>query len=448
MFIEKLSVENFKLFRKETFVFNQRFSLIIGINGVGKTSVLEAAAVALGGYLAAFEGIKGRNIYTEDIRRDYRRLGDATVTKEPQVPVVVECTGTMNGQRLSWKRVRDKVVNGRTLRQHAKEVLRLGEAMQQDVRSGNQKAVLPVLSYQSAGRLFSQKKDRWYNPFAKDELSRFLGYTDCLDTESDIKLFGNWIKKMTQIQIQKNKKIGELHAVLGAVSQFMTLMSDDGKELSLYFDLEENETMIELGDSHSIPLRKMSAGYRSIIGMVAEIAFRMAILNPQLKEQAVQLTPGVVLIDEIDLHLHPKWQWKIVEALKMTFPKVQFIATTHAPIVIASCREGELLEIARTDDPHDVEQTTKSTPFGWSIEDILTEIMNTKNRAPEVASKIDRIERLYLRSLQGKLAAAEEHELGSLSKELYRLLPQGDPVVTMAKIRAIGEEVKGESSDG
>jgi len=320
--------------------------------------------------------------------------------------------------------------------------------MQQDVRSGNQKAVLPVLSYQSAGRLFSQKKDRWYNPFAKDELSRFLGYTDCLDTESDIKLFGNWIKKMTQIQIQKNKKIGELHAVLGAVSQFMTLMSDDGKELSLYFDLEENETMIELGDSHSIPLRKMSAGYRSIIGMVAEIAFRMAILNPQLKEQAVQLTPGVVLIDEIDLHLHPKWQWKIVEALKMTFPKVQFIATTHAPIVIASCREGELLEIARTDDPHDVEQTTKSTPFGWSIEDILTEIMNTKNRAPEVASKIDRIERLYLRSLQGKLAAAEEHELGSLSKELYRLLPQGDPVVTMAKIRAIGEEVKGESSDG
>ena len=70
--------------------------------------------------------------------------------------------------------------------------------------------------------------------------------------------------------------------------------------------------------------------------MVFDIAYRMAVLNPDLLENVVEMTPGIVLIDEIDLHLHPRWQWKIIDALKNTFPRVQFIVTTHSPVIIAA----------------------------------------------------------------------------------------------------------------
>jgi len=73
-----------------------------------------------------------------------------------------------------------------------------------------------------------------------------------------------------------------------------------------------------------------------MLGMVADIAYRSAVLNPQLGSEAAQKTPGIVLIDEIDLHLHPKWQRRVVEDLRATFPALQFVATTHSPFIAFS----------------------------------------------------------------------------------------------------------------
>ena len=110
-------------------------------------------------------------------------------------------------------------------------------------------------------------------------------------------------------------------------------------------------------------------------------------------------TPGVVLIDEIDLHLHPKWQWKIVEDLKRTFPKVQFIATTHAPIVISSCKEGEIIRLY--EEQGDIIDENQDSPYGSLVEDILTNIMETFTRVPTVQKKIEEIQRLYQKNCKG-----------------------------------------------
>ena len=80
-----------------------------------------------------------------------------------------------------------------------------------------------------------------------------------------------------------------------------------------------------------------------MLSMVADIAYRMALLNPQLLDKVTEKTSGVVLIDEIDLHLHPAWQRHIVGALKKIFPKVQFIVSTHAPSVISSVPQDEIV---------------------------------------------------------------------------------------------------------
>ena len=80
----------------------------------------------------------------------------------------------------------------------------------------------------------------------------------------------------------------------------------------------------------------LSDGFRSILSMVADLAYRMVRLNPFLGRRAILDTPGIVLIDEIDMHLHPSWQQTVLLDLQKAFPKVQFIVTTHSPQVLGS----------------------------------------------------------------------------------------------------------------
>lgn len=81
---------------------------------------------------------------------------------------------------------------------------------------------------------------------------------------------------------------------------------------------------------------ELSDGFRSIISMVADLAYRMVRLNPQLGVEATLRTPGLVLIDEVDMHLHPLWQQTVLVDLQKAFPKVQFVVTTHSPQVLSS----------------------------------------------------------------------------------------------------------------
>ncbi|MGV2939602.1 AAA family ATPase [Mesobacillus sp. LC4] len=439
MRISTLHIENFKLFKEKKLNFNDQFTLIIGNNGTGKTSILEALTVGLGGYLAGLDGVQTRNIIYDEIRKEWDKPGDATITKEPQIPVVIKCEGTLADKCIIWKRTKDSI-KGKTTRSQAKDIIQTAKEMQQAiVKNKDHSIILPVISYQSAGRLFSQKKNKWVDPFKREDMSRFIGYTDCLESESNIKLFVNWLRRMTTIQLQKRKKIGELDAVLNAVEEFMRGLVEENEEVSIEYDFEEEEVMVEFGEQR-IPLRMMSSGYRSIIGMVADIAYRMAILNPQLREDAIKETPGVIVIDELDLHLHPRWQWKIVEDLKRTFPKVQFIATTHAPIIISSCSDIEIINLH--EENNHIESSKESNPYGWQVEDTLTDIMDTYSRSPEVQKEIDELEELYSLKALGKLDSDQINSLKEKAKKLLTLLPEGDPAVTLARIDAIGKLAK------
>jgi predicted ATP-binding protein involved in virulence len=119
--------------------------------------------------------------------------------------------------------------------------------------------------------------------------------------------------------------------------------------------------------------------------MIGELARRAALLNPNLGEEVLEETPGVVLIDELDLHLHPKWQRRIIHDLKRTFPQVQFIATTHSPQLIGEARPHEvrILEEGKVySPPHS---------FGLDSSRVLGEIQGASERDPEIESRIHRI---------------------------------------------------------
>ncbi len=154
----------------------------------------------------------------------------------------------------------------------------------------------------------------------------------------------------------------------------------DGCE-HMYFDFARFELIVQIRGK-VLPFKLLSDGQRSMLAMVADIAYRMAQLNPHLLENVTLETPGVVLIDELNLHLHPKWQRTIVDNLRKTFPKVQFIATSHSPFIIQSLRPGELIDL------NEVEGAAQFQ--NQSIEDIVEKVQGV-----ELPQHSERLQKMY-----------------------------------------------------
>jgi predicted ATP-binding protein involved in virulence len=149
-----------------------------------------------------------------------------------------------------------------------------------------------------------------------------------------------------------------------------------------------------------MPFNSLSDGVRITLAIVMEIAFRCCLLNPYLGVNAPNETSGVVLIDEIDLHLHPSWQKKIVADLRRSFPNIQFIVSTHAPLVIGSLQSGKIFSISN--------QQVYDFPiqYGRDANAILNE-MGTSEMDDQLKSDLDMFI-LLIESGHGKEAKAND----------------------------------------
>ena len=136
-----------------------------------------------------------------------------------------------------------------------------------------------------------------------------------------------------------------------------------GTEIPLVEYTRDFEDITYTENGKTMLVNYLSAGYQSLLWMLMEISFRIALLNPEMSDYSQ--AEGIVLIDEIDMHLHPRWQWKILDALHSSFPKVQFIAATHSPIIISSFRDAKLLSIGQ----NGVEEL--SGAYAYSIDDVV-----------------------------------------------------------------------------
>jgi predicted ATP-binding protein involved in virulence len=409
MYINKINITNFKKIEHIELNFNKGFNLIIGDNSSGKTSVLEAISVALGGFLAGIDSISTIHFNKDEIRRVNSWIGDGSYNTKFLTPIMVECDLTLGDESYSFTRKKVSVKSSRTTIE-PRDICRAATILANDDDSP-----LPIISYQSAARMWSQKRDKWNNPF-QDDFSRVVGYTDCLDESSNTKMLTNWFKRMEQISWQLNKKIGEYESAKFAVAKFISYMTNSDN-VCVFYDKRTEELMCRI-DDEVLPLRFLSAGYRSMIGMVLDIACRMAILNPNMRDNAYE-TDGVVLIDELDLHLHPKWQWHIISALKQTFPNVQFIATTHSSIILSSFKGENIIDI----NDNGVEY--KNNAYGYKINDILNILQGSDERVPAIQSVFVEF---YHAIDKGDISTAEKL-LTSLKEKLH----EDDPDIVGAE---------------
>jgi len=166
-----------------------------------------------------------------------------------------------------------------------------------------------------------------------------LGFVDSLEAASGEKMLMRWLKTMEMAAIQRQVPMKVLEGLRTAVKNCL----EDCQ--SVYYDLQQDRLVATLADKHSRPVNLLSDGQRTILAMTADIAYRAAVLNPHLGERAILETPGIVLIDEIDLHLHPNWQRKIINNLRTSFPLIQFMVTTHSPTIVQSLQPGEVINL-------------------------------------------------------------------------------------------------------
>ena len=141
---------------------------------------------------------------------------------------------------------------------------------------------------------------------------------------------------------------------------------------SIDWDSRQNWAEAVFSDGSRQRLGLLSDGQVGFLAVIAEIARRAAQLNPHFGAAAAAKSPGIVLIDELDLHIHPRWQRTLIGDLKRTFPLMQFIIATHAPLVVQSLQEDELINL--DPDPPSNQDFRK-----LSAEEVLEEVMGNEN---------------------------------------------------------------------
>jgi len=274
---------------------------------------------------------------------------------------------------------------------NARDLTQIGEADLTAVSNGEDVG-LPVLLYYGTGRLWATHRKVTIGKPG----SRTVGYRNCMDPKSDHYLFEKWFSQLELSALQNNKTIEVLEAVRDA-----TKMCIPGAK-RFYYDVANGALMIEFKDEGYCLFDNLSSGYRSMVAMVADIAHRAARLNPHLSANAAIESSGVVLIDEIDLHLHPQWQRHVVGDLQRAFPNIQFIATTHSPFILQSLDPGKVidLDIVNDESPIDLNHNIAApSPKGEysskSIEDIVEGVMGV-----EVPQRSQRYQEMYSAAIE------------------------------------------------
>jgi len=405
MQIDRLILQNFKGFAQLDQRFNERFTLIVGKNGVGKSSILDALSVAFGAFLLGIPNASSRHIQKGEVRETSRNF-DGRIEFNHAFPAVIEAEGVVQEPMtgvpcpLSWKRELAKP-SGRTTIKDAREIREVARAAYDGVISGSD-PTLPLLSYYGTGRLWGEPK----RMSRKVRPSRFDAYRNSHEPRVSSGDLLDWLKRMRLIEFENERPSPILTAWYKAVESCF----DEPTRVNYSPSRERLEITFE-NRRQTVSYDNLSHGQRNILSMIGDIAYKASILNPHLGAEAASSVRGVILIDEIDLHLHPTWQKLIIPALLRAFPGLQFVATTHSPFVIQSLCEGVMLDL----DEMELDDRVYNLPIGDIIEDVQK--VEEKDRSARYIEK-KRLSENYLGKIEHMASSSDPDERAELESEL------------------------------
>ena len=344
--LKDLCLHNFRCFEDCTIEFRSDLTVLVARNGQGKTALLDAVALALGLFVDTVAGTAQWHGFN---RRDIRRIENAEKAMTPAGYVQFEATAEVEGHHVSWRRwMRGDSDRARTSTKDAQPLKEVAQELRE--RLGAQASdqpndfALPLVSYYGTGRQWDQKATKATKAkrsTVTPESPRCIGYVDCLASSANFGLFVDWYETMflatakapvTGVQ-QANRPERLLAAVNLAVEG---VLQPETGWAGLHWDNADQQLMLHHPIHGRLPLSFLSDGVRNAVALVADVAHRCARLNPHLGENAAHMTPGILLIDEVDLHLHPEWQQSIIRMLGAAFPHLQLVVSTHSPHVLST----------------------------------------------------------------------------------------------------------------
>ena len=349
MRIERLELQNFKKYAQQSFDLHPQFTLLVGENGSGKTTILDALAVAMAIWLVRPPDSElrnsGRKILSSEIRLEPKLEGDRIQFREIG-PASVTAVGQLAGREgVSW--TREDRVGAWTTNDRARSALEIiAEVYEQD-RQG-QKVICPVLAYYGAGRAWLASNDRKRAPKSNGPARRWAAFYDCFRERIRLAELQKWFLGET---VAAGNRGGRMRPGYEVVKRAV-LRCVPGAD-NVWYDSDRQQVVLSIA-GNAQPFDNLSAGQRMMLALIADLAIKSVTQNAFLLPpdeldaedvpwpRILKLTPGLVLIDEVDVHLHPIWQRRIATDLKETFPAIQFVCTSHSPQLIGELQPDEI----------------------------------------------------------------------------------------------------------
>ncbi|MCX6179549.1 MAG: AAA family ATPase [Chlorobiales bacterium] len=428
MNIQSISIQNFRnIGNTKTFYLNPNFTVFIGVNGKGKSTILYALRVACGSYLLPIPDIKHRHIQEDEIR-----IIESGKLLLKQFPVNVEAVAFFPGisEPVIWRRQRLEYSNSTTsTNADVGPIRKIAFAKYNRVqKESDDKVDLPVIAFfgitraVGAGRITKNSRIQ--------RLGRQLfkeGYQDWDEMKAVKFHYEEWLGTYDTLvalgkEYPNTKEI--FFSAVKTANPFITQIEFINGELWVKIKIDDDETGL-------LPLSLHSDGIHYFTAMVAEIAFRCIVLNGYKNEKSISETLGIVMIDEIDLHLHPNWQRHVVHDLKKAFPKIQFVVTTHSPFIVQSLKSEELIIL-------DEDIKKDGDPFKKSIEEVAANEMGVDDipRSIEFLEMQKVAEEYYTLLEAGKTSEIDDltQQLRNRLNELEELFGEDPAFVAALKI--------------
>ena len=370
--LRKLRVDNYRCFEDLTLPLEDDTTILFAENGGGKTALLTALAMGL----AVIQRDSPKLLKLKAGRDSRRSVLNDKGPPEPASQCEVTWTAAVGKtETVTWSTAVQSA-SGRTRNRHRPLFDAIEAARVPGVR-------WPMFAWYGVDRLGRLHDRRRRVEFTWD---RWEAYASALDPNLDEAPLLQWLQNefLGDVARRRHNRPERLfeRTVLGVATRATPGVTD------AWYDAVTQGPEVRFEDGHVAPWTELSDGYHAFISLVADIARRAVMLNELDGVDAPAQVEGVVLIDELDLHLHPRWQREALPRLREAFPRLQFIITTHSPQVLSS---AENRQVRRLVDGR--LQDRNVFVSGRDTNAILRDLMGTDDRDDKGATDLRRLYR-------------------------------------------------------
>ena len=383
MQIKEIEIHNFRGIRRQTIELSPNINVFVGVNGAGKSTVLDAIAISLSWLVARIQkaDTQGMSIPDESIKNGTDYASIQLKVKEIH-------------QSYMWSNVEYRLGYPANKTNSMQELNKLAYHFQKQYKEKRQ---LPMIVYYPINRVAKGIVDIK----GSESISQLDLYDNALGTKANFQAFFEWFRLQDDIINEEWKnlvtKVPYYDMIQSSINQGQELKivtKTIEKFIPEYSNLRVTRIptphMLVEKNAETISLNQLSDGEKNMIAMIGDIARRLSMANPTMDNPLEG--DGIVMIDEVDLHLHPSWQRLIVSKLVEVFPNTQFIVTTHSAQILSHVKAESIFLLQQNQDNIDIIKPTES--YGRSSDRQLEDILGVEARPAEIKDELHQLFKL------------------------------------------------------